>query len=217
MSFGFSVGDFLAVGNLVLEIKAALQNVGGARSDYQELVRELDTLQKALQHLDTLQQRGSTGSLHLDSIKFAALSCRQPLEDFLKKVRKYGRSLDIQAKGGAFKATGDKLRWAFGKKDEIQKLQNYLNLHVGTINMLLTEHGLASMTVAAEKAEVDNLQIRERLDQAHGLIRCIKGNVVAQKLIVQNTLTMLSRLCETINGEFKTSWTSLCEMVSKVW
>lgn len=39
MSFGFGVGDFIAVGNLITEIVSALR---GARSEYQELIRELD-------------------------------------------------------------------------------------------------------------------------------------------------------------------------------
>ena len=39
MSFGFSVGDFLAVGRLIHDITNALR---GSRAEYQELVRELE-------------------------------------------------------------------------------------------------------------------------------------------------------------------------------
>lgn len=39
MSFGFSVGDFVAVGGLIVEIVDALR---GTRSEYQELIRELE-------------------------------------------------------------------------------------------------------------------------------------------------------------------------------
>ncbi len=38
MSFGFSVGDFIAVGGLAVTIANTLR---GTRSEYQELVREL--------------------------------------------------------------------------------------------------------------------------------------------------------------------------------
>jgi hypothetical protein len=34
MSFGFSVGDFIAVGKLIGEITCSLQTIGGARSEY---------------------------------------------------------------------------------------------------------------------------------------------------------------------------------------
>ena len=39
MSFGFSVGDFLAVGVLIVKIVDILR---GSRSEYQELIRELE-------------------------------------------------------------------------------------------------------------------------------------------------------------------------------
>ena len=39
MSFGFSVGDFIAVGELAVKIADTLR---GTRAEYQELVRELE-------------------------------------------------------------------------------------------------------------------------------------------------------------------------------
>ena len=39
MSFGFSVGDFFAVGSLIVKIVEILR---GSRSEYQELIRELE-------------------------------------------------------------------------------------------------------------------------------------------------------------------------------
>src|ERR1700712_5343270 len=136
MSFGFSVGDFVAVGNLLVEITASLQGVRGAKSDYQELIRELEGLHKALQHVDKLQSNGAS-QRNLDSIKYAALSCRQPLEQFLGKIRRYEQSLGVStADRNVLKSTVDKLRWSFGRKDEIWRLQCSLNIHVGTINIL---------------------------------------------------------------------------------
>jgi hypothetical protein len=46
-SFGFGVGDFIAVATLIKNIKSALQDSGGARDDYQELERELQLLELA--------------------------------------------------------------------------------------------------------------------------------------------------------------------------
>ena len=39
MSFGFSVGDFVAVGALIVKIVDSLR---GTQSEYQELIRELE-------------------------------------------------------------------------------------------------------------------------------------------------------------------------------
>jgi hypothetical protein len=94
MSCGFAVGDFIAVGKLIKDITACLQSVGGAKSDYQELFREFEALDAALRYLDRLESRVSA-STTLQSIKCAALLCRQPLEEFLAKARRYDGSLGI--------------------------------------------------------------------------------------------------------------------------
>lgn len=74
MSFGFSVGDFIALGKLIVDITTCLKNVGGSKSEYRDVVLELEYLQKALAHLDRLRPQGD--SLGTDSIKYAALSWR---------------------------------------------------------------------------------------------------------------------------------------------
>jgi hypothetical protein len=216
MSFGFSVGDFLTVAQLVCDITKSLRDSGGARSEYQELIRELETLNSALEHIDTLQ-RGSEQPAPLDSIKYAALSCRQPLEQFLGKIRKYGRSLDVWAKGGIVQSAADKLKWTFGHKEEVKKLQNYLNLHVGVINMLLAEHGIAMMTTASEKTEADYVRIREKLQITRTLISGINQSISSQALLIQRVHAMLATLIQMVNGELRTSWQTLGEMVAKVW
>jgi len=97
MSFGLSIGDFLAVGKLIADITSSLREAGGSNSEYQELLRELESLNHALKHLDKLPTNGL--STNLESIKYAALSCRLPLEQFLGKIKKYNKALGIW--GGA--------------------------------------------------------------------------------------------------------------------
>ena len=150
MSFGFSVGDFVAVGKLVVEITNSLKDAGGSKSGYQDLLRQLESLQRALQDLDKLQAQGSP-SATLDSIKSNALMCRRPLEEFLGKLKRYDKSLGVWGKPGAWKETRGKVRWALGRQKEVHKLQSYLNVQVGTINMRLSEYNLEMMIRLAEK------------------------------------------------------------------
>jgi hypothetical protein len=202
---------------VIKDISSCLQDVRGAKADYQVLQRELECLQQALTHLDKLQQGSSAlPSLNLDSIRYAALSCRRPLEQFLAKIRKLDKSLGVWKKNGVITNTTDKLKWSFGQKEEVCKLQSYLNIHVGTINILLAEHGLEKMDLASEQAVADQLQIRERLEDTRGIVNSIRGSLNAQALIVGTTQKMTTRLCEMIGGEFRTSWRSLGEMVAKV-
>jgi hypothetical protein len=217
MSFGFSAGDFIAIGKLIKDISSCLHNAGGAKADYQELLRELECLHQALQHLDKLQNSSSASSQNLDSIKYAALSCRRPLETFFAKIRKYEGSLGVWGKSGVMRSTARKLGWGMGKKEEIRTLQGYLNIHVGTINILLAEHGLEKMEHASDKAAADQLHIRERLEGTRSLIERISGSLNMQKLVLENTRAMVEGLFEMISGEFRASWRSLGDMVAKVW
>lgn len=215
MSFGVSAGDFIAVGKLIKDIASCLQDIGGSKVDYQELLRELDCLQQALKHLDRL--KSDADSTNISSIKYAALSCRRPLETFLQKIQKYDQSLGIWGKEGVIKSTADKLRWGLGRKEEVRKLQSYLNIHVGTINILLAEHGLEKMDLASDKAAAEQLHIRERLEDTRSIIKRIGDSLSMQALVIQNTHSLLSRLFETVAGELKTTWRSLGDMVAKAW
>lgn len=215
MSFGFSVGDFLAVGKLIADITNSLREAGGSKSEYQELLRELESLNHALKHLDKLPINGA--SANLESIKYTALSCQRPLEQFLGKIEKYDKALGIWGGANPIKKTADKLRWAFGEKDEIKKLQSYLNIHIGTINILLAEHGLEKMNLASEKGELDQLHIRERLENTKSLMQWIKDSVIAQTAAMQKTNSMLMELFGMVSGELGSSLKSLGEMVAKVW
>ena len=216
MSFGFSIGDFLAVGTLIKDICRCLQDNKGSAAEYQELLRELECLQRALCHLDKLQN-GSLPTTTLDSIKYAALSCRHPLKQFLRKIQKYDTSLGIWRKDGAVKNTLNKLRWGFVEKEEVSKLQSYINIHIGTINILLAEHGLEKLTLATDRVTADQLGIRERLSETHDIIKKCSASLAAQTMVLQTTHGMLGTLCKMINGEFRTSWMALEEMVAKVW
>ncbi|KAF2489919.1 hypothetical protein BU16DRAFT_597520 [Lophium mytilinum] len=215
MSFGFSVGDVVTVGKLIADIISSLRDTGGSKSEYQEIVRELETLNSVLKHIDQLKPSGKR-SESLDSIKYAALSCRQPLEQFLGKIRKYENGLGIWGKRGGIGLAKNKLQWTFGHKEEIHKLQSYLNVHVGTINILLAEHGLEKMDIASGKFEADTLHIRERLESTRGILQGIKDSVAAQAAIVRTTHTMLARLFQMVTGELKTSLVALGEAVARV-
>lgn len=217
MSFGFSIGDFLAVGQLIAKIVISLRESGGAKTEYQDLILELESLQHALQHLDKLQTKSGSSS-SLDSIKYAALSCCRPLEQFLDKIQRYDRSLGVWAKNtGSLKGTLDKVRWAFGQRDEIHKLQSYINVHVGTINILLAEYGLEKISLASDKAEADQQDIQRRLDDTRGLLRQISDGSSTQLLVIRRVDSMTRKLLKMVNGELKASWKSLGDMVASVW
>ena len=85
MSFGISIGDFVAVGTLIKSIVCTLQT---SVSDHQELLLELDGLQRALDKIEHLQSDHEEQT-EVNAVKVAALTCKYRLVDFAGKLKKY--------------------------------------------------------------------------------------------------------------------------------
>lgn len=204
MSFGFSVGDFIAVGKLIADITSCLKESGGSKSEYCDLVLELECLHKTLLHLDRLpSSQGNSRSV--DSIKYAALSCRRPLEEFLGKLKRYEASLGPSTKSSTWKTPVDKVRFHLGARDEIRKMQSYLSVHAGTLNILLAEHGLESMNIAHEQNGAAHLAIRERLETTNGVLVQVRDSVVGQAAALHKATNLLEQLYKLVSGEIRAS------------
>ena len=136
MSFGISVGDFIAVGKLIKNIVSTLQT---SASDHQELLLELDGLQHALDKIEHLQADGEQRT-EVNAIKVAALTCQYRLDDFAGKLKKYESLGHVAKASGAEKAKvwRLKLQWGFSMEAEVRNLRAYLIAHVGYLNMRLT-------------------------------------------------------------------------------
>ncbi|KAL8893605.1 MAG: hypothetical protein Q9192_005105 [Flavoplaca navasiana] len=121
-AFGFSVGDFINTINLIRKISKALKETGGAASEYQDAVVELTGLQRALQHLETLQPTQDNAG-QVNAIRGMALACKVPLQDFMTKLDKYEESLGPWAHGSSLGGLGRKTRWAVSFSKEVEKLR----------------------------------------------------------------------------------------------
>ncbi|KAI4259142.1 MAG: hypothetical protein L6R42_004733 [Xanthoria sp. 1 TBL-2021] len=83
MSFGFSVGDFLATASLISSIVDALQK--SSVSEFKELTLELHAVQRALNEIEHIQPSpGQEQSIN--AIKVVALLCQHPLQEFAGKL-----------------------------------------------------------------------------------------------------------------------------------
>lgn len=139
--FGFSVGDFIAVGVLIKDVIVCLQSSSGSAADYRELMRELEGLAHALHEIEHL--RGSPQQeVAISAIKCAALNCNYVLHEFLQKVKKYEKSLGDSVESKKLKAAGRKIQWKLDMEEDVLKLRAYLNAHVGSLNMRMLAEGL---------------------------------------------------------------------------
>jgi hypothetical protein len=132
--FGFSVGDFVAAIGLVAKITEALQDSGGAASEYQSLTRDLAKLQAALLKVDSAQAGNSNpiaGTIY-DQTAVVRKSA-QELRDGLSKFEK---KLGDQAKQGWKHGTGRKIQWTVLQSKEITKARGIIHDQVQNLTVL---------------------------------------------------------------------------------
>jgi hypothetical protein len=140
MSFGFSVGDFIAVAKLIKHITSIVGH--GPSEQYQSLSLELHALQRALHAIEHIN--APTGrEIAINSIKVAALMCQHPLEEFSAKLRKYA-VLDPSSsnRDDRVRLLTTKVNWKLRMEDDVRNLRAYLIAHVGSLNMRLMTEGL---------------------------------------------------------------------------
>ena len=138
MSFGFAVGDFISVINLIKDVISSLRTA--SVSEYRELIIELHGLQRALDEIEHLLHSPELEPA-INSIKVAALMCQYPLGEFAGKLKKF-EGLDLGQRQNRAKLWSKKLKWSFTMEEEVRNLRAYLVAHVGSLNMRLLTQGL---------------------------------------------------------------------------
>ena len=138
--FGFSAGDVIAVCILVKDIIKALDDAQGASAEYQQLSRELWSLDRALLEVEMLSRTCDT-SVELNALSSTTRrvvgQCRESMELFLRKLRTYNGSLRQGGSGDRIRDAGKKIKWALTHKEEVARFRTEINAHSSTINMLL--------------------------------------------------------------------------------
>ena len=125
--------------DLIRKIAKALKETGGASSEYQNAVVELQSLEHALRHLEALEPtKDNLG--HVNAIRGMALACRLPLQDFMLKLERYDESLGPWSYRSSVRSAGHKARWAFSLREEVDKLRALVAAKQISINLLLTKH-----------------------------------------------------------------------------
>ena len=142
MSFGFSVGDFIAVGKLIIQISSALHESAGASAEYQSLLLRLDSLMETLK----LADRSIRGSQLLPLSATNAImkhleQCSAHLRKFNTVIEKHRKSLSKGGSGNRFKDSWRKIGWSLFTKEEIKEIDDALEGDVNFISMILAMCG----------------------------------------------------------------------------
>lgn len=153
-AFGFSAGDFIsAIGKatstkwklviakrsfkgLVKKVIKALKSTGGAASEYQHAIIELNGLKNVLRRLESLQPT-QDNEHHINAVRGMALACQLPLREFMTKLEKYEASLGPFSKSKWYRGVPQKTKWATSFEEEVEKLRALVAAKTVSITLLL--------------------------------------------------------------------------------
>ncbi|KAI5782027.1 hypothetical protein DFH27DRAFT_488153 [Peziza echinospora] len=164
MSFGFGVGDFLAVGKLAWDLYRKCYVVAkDAPKEFQELVGEIATLSQSIKILEdevnnpesTLVRAGE------DRARMMAEMMRR-VEVTLRELEKFAMKYEQLAnpKKAWRKEFWAKFKWSLDASN-LEGLKNKLVYHNGVINLLLTSAGNSSL----QRIESAHNRFEEKLSQ----------------------------------------------------
>ena len=177
-AFGFSVGDFIAAGRLVLRVKQAFDDHKGASAEYQQLIQNIEALQIIFTYLQTLESDEATQGL-ANAIRTQAALSLQPLKALLESVEKYDKRLGVQStrRGAGTKAR--QAQWALMVAEEVPKVLSVVSLEIQKMNMLLSVGQLWATKSSENKSRsantmglVDHCQGYKRQSQICRKPRC---------------------------------------------
>ena len=139
MSFGFSVGDFVAAAGLAYKLVVALSESSGSSMEYQQLIQDLGCVHRTLVQVEQMQEAKQLSQSTMNALRHQVAAARAPMEVFLAKTEKYRQSLSIGSSSGSkFKDSWRKIGWSLHKPAEVKALRELLQLRLLSINLLLS-------------------------------------------------------------------------------
>ena len=139
VTFG-SVGDITAVCLIVKDLVDALDKSQRSAAEYQQIIRELWSLDRALLQVLDLSQK-CEDCVELNALRVTVVQaveqCRLSMSGFLEKINKYKQSLRCDGSGSFLKDSAMKLKWQVLQKGEVEKFRVEVIAQCSSINMLI--------------------------------------------------------------------------------
>ena len=192
VTFG-SVGDIIAVCQLVIQAVKAISDSKGSSSEYQDLVSLLSSLMVSLEHVRATIQKHSH-ILNLASLEVVLSECHQYLDSHLNMIQKYQSTLRKGGSGNIGRDVAAKLKW-MGKKDELTAFRQGVFQYVSSLQLLLQTAGVDIATayhVALDaRLDTETMRKHDREEETFGLLQEIlqyvhSDHTVASKSLEEN-------------------------------
>ncbi|KAF2827955.1 hypothetical protein CC86DRAFT_404988 [Ophiobolus disseminans] len=146
--FGFSVGDFIAGIKLLKRGFHALSDARGAKADYLELRKTLDTLDEALDaatRLTTPENRAA--------VEAEVVGCKRCIKTFLSDFSKFELLRSGPANANKLTFALRKLQWSLCKNEDVQRFKEHLETHTTSLQLRFAVLNLDSQFQALKMAK----------------------------------------------------------------
>ncbi|KAI1758636.1 hypothetical protein GGR53DRAFT_516411 [Hypoxylon sp. FL1150] len=134
MSFGFSIGDFIAGADLAYKLIRVMSETRGASIEYQEALAELCGIQQTFMQITQLGRSEILPKATLNALAQISMPSMTIIADFLDRTKHYQSKL---TKGGGLGGSWCKVGWALYRRDELKLLRDTLHARLSAINALL--------------------------------------------------------------------------------
>ena len=138
MSFGFSLGDFIAVSKLIAQIGSALRESTRASAEYQSILLRLDSLVHTLRTAELSVIGAQLPPSATNAIRKHLEQCAEHLRKFNTAIEKHKKTLSKGGSGSRVKDSWRKIGWALFTREEIKEIDDALRGGIGAICMVLT-------------------------------------------------------------------------------
>ncbi|PUU76604.1 hypothetical protein B9Z19DRAFT_989762 [Tuber borchii] len=185
MSFGFSVGDFIAISGLIRTLVDALDSNTGSRAQYSRLSDELKSLHSAFLAVEGVVQKlrrdEKSHASTINAITYEIGCCRKLILGFTADTEKYRKSLRHSGSSRKAMDTWRKISYKIFKEEDVVMLKDSLGRGVGVINIYLQATGIHSAFSLEDKVSGMELIIRQQYPKIpKELGGGIEGSIILQ-------------------------------------
>ncbi|OBS26272.1 hypothetical protein FPOA_00212 [Fusarium poae] len=138
MSFGYGIGDVIAVLGLFERIAIELRNYKDAPTHFQQLRAELDLVHSTLKHVLTMEPDCMEELQTLEKIRAIVVHCSQPLQTMANKMRSKESSLGHFRSTKSLSSIGERLHWSMISQGDVDALRKTILSQMAAINILLS-------------------------------------------------------------------------------
>ncbi|KAM0387224.1 hypothetical protein ACHAQC_010874 [Fusarium culmorum] len=133
MSFGYAVGDVIAVLGLFERIAIELRNYKDA-----PLRAELDLVHSTLKHVLSLEPDSEDEIQTLEQIRAIVMHCSQPLQVMVNKMRSKESSLGHFRSTRSLGGIGERLHWSMIAQGDVDSVRKTIMSQMAAINILMS-------------------------------------------------------------------------------